>query len=115
MNQIQTLKFSTNWNNKLGCKYFTTLRLSDKYKVGHTVLIEASKMDNFYAEIVNRRVIKMDMINEFIAGIDTGYTVDDTKDILKRMYPNVDWRRTPIYLYLLRRTKTDPESLFTGG
>ena len=104
-----TLKFSNNWNNKLNCVYFTTLRLSNRFNIGHTVKVEF-KEHSFYAEVVGKRTLTMKMLNEFICGIDTGYSVAETEDLLQRMYHEVsDWSNQPIYFYLLRRVKNECE------
>ena len=103
--QKDMITFSTNWNNKLSCKYFTTLRMSNRFQIGQTYDVVNSKLDTFQVVVIDKRRIMMDQINPFIAGIDTGYTVEETKKILTTMYKNkgVDFDRDPLYLYLLKK------------
>lgn len=89
---MQTINFSYNWNNKLECKAFTTIRLhnSKKYKVGelYSIRLQTSKGVELkgHAEIVDIKTISFDQINEFIAHLDTGYNAKETKRILLKMY-----------------------------
>ena len=99
------LKFSYNWNNKLDCNYFTTLRLSDRFNIGDKVRIFLKQENKGTGIIIDKKAIMLNQINNFIAGIDTGYTVEETKNILKRMYKNVDWECQDIYLYLIKKEK----------
>lgn len=87
------IKFSFNWNNKLECTFFTTLRFYDpiKYQVGHTYDVYLKNKFLGEAELINLRKVHHDQINEFIAGIDTGYSVEETKNILERMYKGKVW------------------------
>jgi hypothetical protein len=79
---MDTIKFSHNWNNKLDCHAFTTLRRSNPRR---------------YAAI-----------SDFITWIDTGYSLDECKGILRKMYPDVI-EQTPFDLVLLRKTCDDAE------
>jgi hypothetical protein len=98
--------FKTNWNNKLDCQYFTTLRLSDKKIPGEHIEIKLKGDHHCLAQVVDRKKILLNQINSFIAGIDTGYSVEECKTILKTMYKNkrVNWDTQLICLYLIRRT-----------
>lgn len=104
---LAELVFTTNWNNKLNCNFFTTLRLRGNLYKGMTVMIKFEK--DFTLEgpckIVDKREMKLKDINEWIAAIDTGYGLEETINILKTMYKDkgVDWDFVPIYFYLLKR------------
>lgn len=102
---MNKLNFSYNWNNKLECKAFTTIRLSSKYNKNEKVIVQLNKVDKFEARIVDVRHFKIDKINEFVAMIDTGYSAAETKDILKKMYSkkNIDWLSRDVYLYLVKK------------
>lgn len=87
---LGVINFSYNWNNKLDCKCFTTLRLSNhnKYRTGleYEVHLKNQRIKN--ARIVEIKVFTLDKINEFISRIDTGYSKEETIKIINRMYPD---------------------------
>lgn len=101
------LGFSYNWNNKLNCDVYTTLRLTDKYKTGDVLAVELKSNYLHNAQVVAVKKIKIEDINNYIAGVDTGYTADECKQILKTMYKhkNIDWSTQPIYFILLKKIK----------
>lgn len=84
------INFSYNWNNKLDCKCFTTIRLtnSNKYRVGFEYEIQLKNQRIKNARIVGIKVFTLDGINEFISRIDTGYSKEETIKIINRMYPD---------------------------
>jgi uncharacterized protein YqfB (UPF0267 family) len=93
----QKLNFSNNWNNKLNCNSFTTLRLRNdgKYFAGAKVNVFLKGVFKGAGTIVGVSYLTIDKINEFIARVDTGYSADDCRKIIKEMYkkgPAIDWR-----------------------
>jgi hypothetical protein len=85
----EKIDFSYNWNNKLNCKCFTTLRLkNEKYKVGNVYEITLKGGTMFFAKIIAIKTLKISHINDFIAAIDTGYSADEMKQLIKTMYKN---------------------------
>jgi len=101
------ISFSYNWNKKLDCNAFTTLRLSDKYKINDIVKITCKKSIVFNAKIVDKKVFTLDKINNFIAYLDTGYDMQECKNILMKMYKNknINWETQKIYFYLIKKIK----------
>ncbi len=99
------IKFTHNWNNKLACTFFTTIRLRNdpKYRMGHTYEIFLSGKRLFNAAIVDIRHFKLDKLNDFIAGLDTGYNAQECEKIIRRMYPKVDFLRNELSLILLQK------------
>ena len=85
---MDRISFSYNWNNKLHCNFFTTIRALNpgKYHSGvqHEVFLKDDSLG--IAEVVSVKAIYGRDINEYIAGIDTGYTVEETLKILSLMY-----------------------------
>ncbi len=79
------IRFTTNWNNKLSCSAFSTLRLHNpaKYIVGreYSILLNNRKMDN--ATLVTKYTLKFEQLNNFICYLDTGYNLQQTIGILK--------------------------------
>ena len=110
---MQTTKFTTNWNKKLNCDYFTTLRLRnpEKYKIGarHKIkLLERGILRDYgTAEIIDVKNIRLHQLNTFICGLDTGYSVDETKQLLHTMYKNIvdDVNKSEFNLVLYKKEK----------
>lgn len=98
------INFSNNWNNKLDCMAFTTIRLKNeaKYKVGNDYKIMLKNVLNKSARIIEIRTIYFHQINEFVAQIDTGYSTEETKNILKKMYSNLNLDTQPFSFILLK-------------
>jgi hypothetical protein len=85
---MDKISFSYNWNCKLMCNFFTTIRSLNpkKYHKGmqHEVILKGDRIG--IAEVVSVKAIYGRNINEYIAGLDTGYSVKDTLEILSKMY-----------------------------
>ena len=97
------LKFSYNWNNKLNCKAFTTIRLHSphQYRVGKRFTIDLKGEFKGEAEIKAIRTIEGEQLNEFTCFIDTGYSRLETLEILRRMYGTIDIERAMFDFCLL--------------
>ncbi|MFM9952384.1 MAG: hypothetical protein ACKV1O_30925 [Saprospiraceae bacterium] len=99
------LEFSYNWNNKLDCTYFTTLRLSGRFKEGDVVEIWEKKLFKGEGRIVKKRAIMLKDITDVAAYLDTGYNAEETRNIIKKMYPKItNWDAQTIYYYLIHKT-----------
>ncbi len=92
-NQPLNLRFSYNWNKKLDCNCFTTLRLHDaaKYQPGkvYNVYLEEKGKEQKYlgqAECITVLTLQKSDITEMQARLDTGYSAAETRKILDRMY-----------------------------
>ena len=100
---MDQLTFSYNWNNKLEGKFYTTIRLaSPKYVVGKCFEVYLKGKKIHHAQVAEIRGLKLNDINSFIAGIDTGYSVPACKDIIKKMYRDRDWVTQNLMLVLLQ-------------
>ena len=101
------INFSYNWNNKLNCKAFTTIRLKNvnKYQIGKEYNILLKKQLLKSAIIEDIKTIYFNQINEFIARVDTGYSAEETKNILKKMYSKINLETQPFSLILLSTIK----------
>ncbi|KKQ95363.1 MAG: hypothetical protein UT21_C0006G0035 [Candidatus Woesebacteria bacterium GW2011_GWA1_39_11b] len=102
---MDPLNFSTNWNNKLGCHFFTSMRLSGRYNIGDEVEITMRERLVKKAIVRGKRVFRMNKINEFIAGLDTGYSVAETCNLMRKFYPEADWNTQEITMYLFETIK----------
>ena len=86
----EQLSFSYNWNNKLSCNCFTTFRPHNprKYVVGRKLSVMIQEKNLKDIEIKAIKTMKLSQVNEFIARLDTGYSVDDFCKMVQTMYKN---------------------------
>ena len=99
--EILTLEFSFNWNNKLNCNYFTTLRISAKW-MHHTVVVLKCKKQFKVVKLLDAKKLYTSQLNDWICYLDTGYNKIDTLNILGKMYkfdPAKDNKIIYLYLY----------------
>lgn len=95
------LKFSRNWNNKLACDRFTTIRRKDML-LHETVEVLLEEEKIFTAQIIQKYKIKFSEINDFMASIDVGMSAPKLKEILKRLYSKDNIQEDSIFfLYVL--------------
>ena len=89
---METINFSTNWNNKLTNKAFTTIRIHNecKYVAGADYQIALKNKQLGVATIKKIHVLKVNQLTPFMCYLDTGYSVPETINIIGRMYPNID-------------------------
>lgn len=103
------LKYSYNWNNKLSCQIHTTIRLrnDEKYFVDQQVteIIKERKLQS--STIIAIKHLLLEDIDDFIAGLDTGYNAEKCKEIIQTMYKNsrIDWKVQQLSLILLQVDK----------
>lgn len=104
---MDILKFSYNWNNKLDCKGFTTLRLSNRFKPDQEYRIMLKGVRVCDARVVDVKRFLLHEINDWIAYIDTGYDANECKEIIKKMYKKYDinWRTKKLCWILFERNK----------
>lgn len=100
------LEFTHNWNNKLQCKSFTTIRLWNerKYVEGKELPVYLHGFDRGFARIISVKKIKIEQINEHIARLDTGYSARECKELIRTMYKNknIDWEKQYLAYCLLQ-------------
>lgn len=98
----QTINFSYNWNNKLTCKCFTSIRIANdnKYREGleYDILLKNKFLKK--CKLVKVEKIFLSELDEFRAYCDTGYNLQSTKDIILKMYPKINFEKTKIALLL---------------
>ncbi|MBK9333868.1 MAG: hypothetical protein IPM96_16035 [Ignavibacteria bacterium] len=103
---MKEIVFTYNWNNKLDCKCFTSIRMSDTYRVGdeYKVFLRSGKdlQVKGVAEIMDIKAFYLDQLSMFIAYLDTGYSVSECKNIIYRMYPNIELGSQKLRLILFK-------------
>lgn len=101
------LDYSHNWNNKLDSPIHTTIRLSGRIKVGDLVAEFLNRDFKGHVKVIDKRRVLLDTLNDWVAGLDTGYGRDETIKLVKTMYKNkgVDFDTTPVFIYLLKKVE----------
>jgi len=106
------INFNYNWNNKLAGKFFTTLRLKDetRFHIGETYAIMLKGKHVFDADIADIRHFYLKDINNFVAGLDTGYDAVECRKIITTMYKksNINWDTRLLSLILFKKLKNQP-------
>lgn len=105
---MKELLFTHNWNNKLNCKAFTSIRLTDRFEIDDEVKIFLKKDKTNVClgivRVVSYRIFKLDQLNDYVALLDTGYGVEECKKIIIRMNAkfNRDLSTAEFRLYLFK-------------
>ena len=108
---MKELKFSSNWNNKLGNDYFTTIRLfSSKWNKGDIALVTMDNKELFQAEVLDVKTIRAGDMDSFMCYQDAGMSPDKLKNMLKTMY-KIDDESFPkvFFLYILLKKSESPK------
>lgn len=107
--QRNTLNFTTNWNGKLFTDCFTTFRPNYPiYKLGARFDAVLSSTQSFgEVEVIGKKLLKLNDVNEFIARLDTGYDAESFKKLVRTMYKNKfeDVDNLQFCLLLLKKIK----------
>lgn len=86
---MKVLEFTYNWNNKLDCAAFITLR-PGQYTVGeeYKVILKTGKdlMAKGVAVVKQVKKIQVWQLNDFMAYLDSGYDAKECKGIISKMY-----------------------------
>lgn len=106
----KSLEFSFNWNNKLNCRAFTTIRISDRFNVGDRVGVYLKHRHMGTAEINAKIPITFGGISDQVALLDTGYHRDKCQQILQKMYKEsvVFTHNSRLFLYVLNYIELEP-------
>jgi hypothetical protein len=98
---MDKLTFSTNWNHKLDCECFTTIRANDNYKV-NSIYQVFHKRELKQVKIIDSRQFLLHTLNEWVCRLDTGYSKEETINIIKKMYSKYeyDWDTKKLSIYL---------------
>lgn len=112
MSLLDKLQFSYNWNGKLDCQCFTTLRLRNaiKFQVGNAFEIWLNDEDKGQAKIIDVKHLYLDQVSDWIALLDTGYNAEKCKEIIRTMYKNknIDWSKQQLAYVLLQKYTPNP-------
>jgi len=83
----KSIKFSYNWNNKLNCNFFTTIRkVNPLHKVGEIYDIYVNETSFFKAKIIHMYSTHVSGLTECQCLHDTGYPKAETRAMLAKMH-----------------------------
>src|SRR5699024_6310518 len=112
---METLMFSNNWNNKLNCDVFTTIRLRNdkKYYPGaeFEVILKQGAKQTFkgYHYVIAVRNLLLKELDGHTCILDTGYPLQETQELIKTMYsgctPSINWGRQYLQVIYLKKDK----------
>ena len=86
---MKKINFSTNWNGKLGCSVYTTIRLQNisKYKTGDLYDVRLNGKPHHKAKILGIKTLpSIYHLSSFVCYLDTGYSAEETIGIFEKMY-----------------------------
>ena len=87
---IRNLLMSHNWNNKLQCDFFTTIRSASIYnvdtlKIGKTVNIKGIIKSSFHCRILYSKKVQFKNIPKALIMLDCGYPYLEACNIFAKM------------------------------
>lgn len=110
---MDRLNFSTNWNRKLDCEVFSTIRRwnPDVHYLGREVdIYDNSTTPARYKGRGKYAIVsefKLSQLKESAAMLDTGYSLPETLNIIRTMYskkvPNID--QAPFSYIIIQKIK----------
>lgn len=97
------IKFSNNWNNKLNCTFFTSIRLPHKKYTPGNILLVLSKGEYIYqAKVLHSKEVFLNKLTQFDTMIDAGMERTDFMYMMKKMYPTYDFEKYPLIMPLFK-------------
>lgn len=91
--QYEKIEFSKNWNNKLLCNVFSTIRPSyKKYDVDEVFDIRIDKRFFCYAKVlISKDITLKEIICSGAHLVDTGLNAKDFLTLMSNMYSKKNW------------------------
>lgn len=114
----ERLEFEENFNNKLNCYCFTTIRLHHPVKnaIGAIKQIYLKGVWKGNAKIMNASTITLGQINRTMSKLDTGLLPEECRRLIRNLYknrPGINWETQPLDYILLEYIRESKEpSLF---
>ncbi len=93
---MNNINFKTNWNKKLNCKCFTSIRLHNPQKcfISEVFAVILNNRVIGYAKLRQVKTIGINEITDYMAMLDTGYNAAKTREIIYQMYKHkaINWK-----------------------
>ena len=102
----ERLEFTENFNNKLNCICFTTIRLHHPVRnaIGSVKQIYLKGVWKGNAKIMHAATLTLDRINLPVAKLDTGLLPDECRRLIRTLYKNrsgINWEAQQLDYLLL--------------
>ena len=104
---MDVIPFTYNWNNKLDCFAFTTIRIYNpsKHFVGNKVRPMLKGVNKGDGTIIEVKTFLLHQMNNYMSYLDMGYGVDDGKKVITTMYPSIDFTTKKLAFILIAKEK----------
>lgn len=105
---MKTVIYNTNWNNKLFCDSWSSIRLanSQKYVIGeeyvHQLIVKNRIIIQRHGKLIYTSNFLLENMTLPQAHIDSGYDHIELKKLIQIMYKNsnIDWTKQPLSFLL---------------
>ena len=107
---MKTIKFDLNWNGKLYCNCFSTLRPRNdaKYHLNEVYNVLMANKDMGDVQIMFMKHFRLNQLTEAMALVDTGYGKKEATEILATIYPDIPNITDTEFTYIIvKRTVQD--------
>lgn len=113
---MKTLNYTKNFNNKLDCRYYTSIRPASCGLVpAEKVTATIDRVPVHEAVAVEIRHLKFDKLNNFTTCLDAGVELHIFKGFWKEWYPDFDFENDGVFVILFRVSSTiAPSQSFEG-
>lgn len=98
--QIETLPkvvFSSNYNSKLDCAGWSTIRLRNdkKWHLNNDYAIILKEIPIYVAKLVSIKHFLLELLTPAMSYLDCGYSPKETQELIRTMYKkyNIDWSK----------------------
>ena len=102
----ERLEFEDNFNNKLNCQCFTTIRIHQPVRnaIGAVKQVYLKGVWKGNARIIHATTITMDRINLPMAKLDSGLMPEECRRLIRNLYrnrPGINWEAQQLDYLLL--------------
>lgn len=114
---LKQLNFSSNWNNKLDCQSFSTVRLKNEKKYQLLDLYEVTLKRKVTDQNVSLGIVRLQVIHNFylhrvtpaISFLDANLSVIDFQQLVKTIYKNkgIDFNKTLLSFLVFQYVQPD--------
>ncbi len=100
---MKTISFNLNWNAKLYCNCFTTIRPKndDKYQLAEVYEIMLKGKNLGEATIVFIKDLKLSQITQAMSFLDTGFPASKAIEIFRDLYPDIENIEDQTFTYMV--------------
>lgn len=96
------ITFQQNFNKKLYCRYFTTIRLDrPDLQPGTKLQVWLNGRYLYPAELIQKKSCFLNELPQITACLDTGMSLPETIQLIQSLYPGIDFRNTKVAILML--------------